>query len=152
MRAIAITGLVLALAVGGVAAASDDDELEANRARWSASGLDAYQYGYQKFCDCNREAPPETLVTVRDGRVVDVRHRPSGTAIDVLAAEENFQYYWTVEELFSLIETGLSRDATVRADYDQEFGFPLAIYIDYGPDYPGDVLDLRLTRLTRDGG
>jgi hypothetical protein len=152
MRAIVTMTLALALAAGASAADSDDGALEANRARWSASGVEAYQYGYQKFCDCNRETPPETLVTVLDGRVVDVRHRPSGTTIEVPAAEDNFQYYWTVEELFSLIETGLSRDATVRADYDPELGFPRAIYIDYGPDHLSDVLDLRLTRLTREGG
>lgn len=152
MRAIAITGLALAFGVGAVVAVAGDDPLEANRARWSAAGVVAYQYGYQKFCDCNRETPPETLVTVRDGRVVDVRHRPGGTTIEVPAAEDNFQYYWTVEELFSLIETGLSREATVRADYDPQLGFPLAIYIDYGPDHLSDVLDLRLTRLTPDGG
>lgn len=146
-RWLAGVGLGLALLLTAVAANADGQELEANLQRWVAAGISDYRYGYQKYCECNRETPPETLVTVRGGDVTDVRHRPHGADFDVMAAEDSFQWYWTVPELFGLIRSGLARGATVRARYDAELGYPLEIFIDYGPDHPADETDLRITRL-----
>lgn len=141
------------LSLGGAhtqAAAADQseaDELEQHRALWQASGLAAYEYGYNKFCECHRETPPETLVTVREGEVVGVRHRPFGFDHDVLAEERNLQWYWTVEGLFDLVDAALQREAEVRIDYDAMLGFPTHVYIDYDTNLIGDELDVRLTRL-----
>lgn len=149
---IRISLLCALVVLGAPAAAAGTDTLELNKARWAAANVNEYEYGYRKYCECHSQAPPETVVTVREGSVIGVRHRPAGTDLEVVAAEDNFQYYWTVEELFSLIATGLSRDAIVRVSYDSELGFPTQIYIDYGPEHLGDELDLRLTHLDRPGG
>lgn len=133
-------------------AAFADAELDAARARWRAAALVAYEYGYHKFCECHRESPPETTVTVRDGSVTGVRHRPAGSTTDVPAADKNFEYYWTVDGLFGAIESALARGVQVRAAYDAELGFPREIYIDYDPDFIGDELDLRLTGVARLSG
>jgi hypothetical protein len=145
--ALASTVLGLALLLTTGTAIADRQALDASKARWSAAGISDYRYGYRRFCECNPETPPETLVTVRDGRVIDVRHRPHGADFDVTAAEDSFQWYRTVPELFSLIESGMARDAIVRVRYDEELGYPLEIFIDYGPDQPVDETDLRITRL-----
>jgi hypothetical protein len=140
---------VLALALAGAAPAFADAQLDGARARWQAAALTGYEYGYHKFCDCHRESPPETVVTVRGGSVTGVRHRPVGATTEVPAAEKNFEYYWTVDGLFALIASALERGAQVRAAYDAELGFPREIYIDYDSNLIGDELDLRLTRVTR---
>lgn len=132
-------------------AASADTALDEARARWRAAALTQYEYGYHKFCECHREAPPETVVTVRDGSVVGVRHRPVGTATEVPAADKNLEYYWTVDGLFDLIASAESRGVEVRASYDAELGFPRELYIDYDAGFIGDELDLRLTGVTRLG-
>jgi hypothetical protein len=130
------------------ASAFADAELDAARARWSTAALASYEYGYHKFCECHREAPPETIVSVAGDSVVRVRHRPAGTDVEVPAADKNLEYYWTVEGLFGLIEAALDRGVTVRAAYDDELGFPREIYIDYDVQFIGDELDLRLTAVT----
>ncbi len=79
--------------------ASADGALDAARAKWRAAKLGSYEYGYHKFCECHRDSPPETVVSVRDGKVVNVRHRPVGSTTEVPAAEKNFEYYWTVDGL-----------------------------------------------------
>ena len=85
------------------------------------------------------------LVTVRDGDVTGVRHRPAGSTAEVPAADKNFEYYWTVDGLFGLIAVGArARRASARA-YDAALGFPREIYIDYDANFIGDELDLRLT-------
>ena len=126
-----------------------DTELDGARARWQSAALVRYEYGYHKFCDCHRESPPETVVTVRDGAVIGVRHRPPGSTVEVPAADKNLEYYWTVDGLFGLIASALERGVQVRAAYDAALGYPREIYIDYDADFIGDELDLRLTSVTR---
>jgi hypothetical protein len=125
-----------------------DAELDAARARWESAALASYEYGYHKYCECHRDSPPETTVTVRDDKVVGVRHRPVGSATEVPAAEKNLEYYWTVDGLFGLIASAQARGVQVRAQYDAALGFPREVYIDYDADFIGDELDVRLTGVT----
>jgi Family of unknown function (DUF6174) len=77
-----------------------------------------------------------------------VRHRPVGSTTEVPAAEKNFEYYWTVDGLFELVESALARHVQVRVEYDAKLGYPTRIYIDYDANLIGDELDLRLTGVT----
>jgi len=142
---VAVAALAFAAAIPVIA----DTELDGARARWQAAALDGYEYGYHKYCECHRESPPETVVTVRDAAVTGVRHRPAGGTTEVPAADKNFEYYWTVDGLFGLIASALERGVQVRAVYDAALGYPREIYIDYDADFIGDELDLRLTSVTR---
>ena len=140
---------VIAIALRFALPAFADANLDAARARWKSAAIASYEYGYNKYCDCHRESPPETVVTVRGGTVTGVRHRPVGTTVEVPAADKNLQYYWTVDGLFELIASALARGVQVRAAYDAELGFPREIYIDYDTNLIGDELDLRMTAVTR---
>jgi hypothetical protein len=140
----AIGGLVALVA----APAFGDAALDDARSRWDKAALAGYEYGYHKYCECHRDSPPETVVTVRDGKVIRVRHRPAGSEVEVPAADKNLEYYWTVEGLFGLIASALERGVQVRAQYDGAQGFPREVYIDYDADFIGDELDLRLTAVT----
>jgi hypothetical protein len=142
---IAVAALAFAAAIPALA----DAELDGARARWRSAGLARYEYGYHKYCECHRDSPPETVVTVRDGAVTGVRHRPAGSTAEVPAADKNFEYYWTVDGLFGLIASALERGVQVRAAYDPALGYPREVYIDYDADFIGDELDLRLTSVTR---
>jgi hypothetical protein len=125
-----------------------DAALDAARAKWRAAGLAAYEYGLHKYCDCHRDNPPETIVSVRGDEVVRVRHRPVGTDVEVPAQDKNLAYYWTMDGVFELIESAQQRGVTVRVDYDAALGFPRSIYIDYDTNLIGDELDLKLTGVT----
>ena len=140
---LALFGVALLAALPAFA----DAALDGARARWQAAALTTYEYGYQKYCDCHRENPPETTVTVRGGSVAGVRHRPAGSTVDVPG--KDIEYYWTVDGLFELIASAQARGVQVRATYDADLGFPREIYIDYDSKLIGDELDVRLTRVTR---
>jgi Family of unknown function (DUF6174) len=142
----AVAGLLLAAGCAHEAAA--DARLDAARARWHAARQTAYEYGYRKFCECHPETPPETIVSVRDDRVVRVRHRPVDSDVEVPAQDKNLEFYWTMDGLFSLIESALARGASVRVEYDDTLGFPRSVDIDYDKDFIGDELDLKLTGVT----
>jgi hypothetical protein len=141
------TGLASLLALAATSALADA-ELDAARARWQSAALSAYEYGYHKYCECHRDSPPETIVTVRADQVVGVRHRPVGSTTEVPAAEKNLEYYWTVDGLFGLIASAQARGVQVRAQYDPALGFPREVYIDYDGDFIGDELDVRLTAVS----
>jgi len=66
----------------------------------------------------------------------------------VPAKPGSLQYYWTIDELFELIDSARARGAAVRATYDRERGFPTEIHIDYDKNLIGDELDVVLTTVT----
>ena len=134
------------LALPGLAQA--DARLDAGRALWSKAALQSYEYGYRKFCECHPETPPETVVSVRAGTVVGVRHRPVNSTVEVPAQQKNLEFYWTMDGLFALIASALERGVQVRVAYDATLGFPRELYIDYDADFIGDELDLKLTAVT----
>ena len=139
--------LGLAFAAGAGAQTSD---IGAARARWEAAGIDSYRYTYQKYCECQPKAPPQTFVTVSDGRVTDVFHVHADSDRQVPARSGSLEYYWTIEGLFDLLEAATSRDAVVRMQFDETLGYPLSVYIDYYPDIFGDEVDVRVTGLAAD--
>jgi hypothetical protein len=130
-----------------VSAADLPSEHAASRARWAAAEVDAYEYAYHKYCECHEESPPETVVAVSGAAVVGVHHRHPDSEREVPAREGSLEYYWTVDDLFALVESATARDATVRASYDATLGHPTRVYIDYDPALVGDEVDVRLTRL-----
>lgn len=141
--------VLAALLFGSATAAFADglDSLDESRRRWQAANLDSYVYAYTKFCECHPETPPETYVTVRRGEIVDVRHKPYGFDHYVQAEPRNFEWYWTIEQLFDLVASGIERGADVRVRYDDELGYPVRLFVDRDRDLIGDEIDLELTRL-----
>ena len=144
------TGIRLILCTGMLWTASlpaQTDDVVVARERWRAADASTYEYGYHKYCECHGDTPPETLVTVVAGTVTNVRHRPANSDRIVSAAERNFQYYWTIDGLFDLIESAVARDATVRARFDPVLGYPTSVFIDYVQNTIGDEVDVRITQL-----
>ena len=140
--------LLATLACATLGAAAQPADLAAGRDTWRATKLVDYEYGYRKYCACHPDSPPETIVTVRGGAVVGVRHRPVDSTNEVQAEARNLKYYWTIDELFELIESAQRRGAQVRATYDPQRGFPSEIHIDYDLDAIGDELDVVVTTVT----
>ncbi|HUF72135.1 MAG TPA: DUF6174 domain-containing protein [Gammaproteobacteria bacterium] len=148
MKRVATTiGLIGLLA--GVPAPADEAgvaRLEAARALWQATQSGDYRYGYQKYCDCNRDEPPVTVVTVTNGEVENVYHLHGDSDREVPARDGSLDLYWTVDDLFDKLAGAYARDAVVRAEYEPDFGYPTSLYIDYDLGVVGDETDLRLTQ------
>jgi hypothetical protein len=134
------------LVVGLLPAAADADEaLELHRAVWAEAATTSYLYAYRKFCECHRDEPPQTFVEVSGGEVVDVYHVHADSDRRVPARDGSLSLYWTIPDLFALIEAAEARDVTFRADYDAELGYPLRVYIDYDAASVGEEIDVVLT-------
>lgn len=134
-----------ALTFVSAAAAARGLGLAEARALWRAAGIASYRYEYRKYCECHPTEPATTITTVRDGKVVEVRYRAAGFD-DVVLAPERIAWYWTIEDLFALVES--ARDnPSLRVDYDPEQGFPRRVYLDPDPVLEGDEIDLRVSSL-----
>lgn len=142
-----VLGLVMAIAVGG--ATADEAGLErlaSARALWESAAASDYRYGYEKHCECYRDAPPVTVVTVAGGTIERVFHRHDDSEREVPAREGSLDLYWTIDDLFDKLAGAYAREAVVRVDYDPVRGYPQTLYIDYDPTFSGDETDLRLTQ------
>lgn len=142
-RFVAAAGLALALA----GAQAQPPDLDAHRQRWQAAGIASYRYAYRKYCECQPKEPPRTFVTVRDGRVADVFHVHPDSDRQVPARSGSLEYYWTIDDLFDLLETAAAGDAVVRMQFHETLGYPILVYVDYDPALFGDEVDVRVTEL-----
>lgn len=143
-------GAALAVALFSIASLADEaglEQLAAARERWQSAQSGDYVLAYRKYCDCNRDQPPETVVTVADGRIVSVAHRHEDTGTEVPAREGSLDLYWTVDALFDKLAAALAGAAVVRVVYEPEQGNPTSLFIDYAPALVGDETDLRQMRV-----
>jgi Family of unknown function (DUF6174) len=144
-----LTALAGATMLTGAAALADEADLarlEAARSLWQAAQSGDYRFGYQKYCECNRDVPPTTVITVTDGRIESVYHLHTDSDREVPARDGSLDLYWTVDDLFDKLAGAYGRDAVVRVEYEPRFGYPTSLYIDYDPGYLGDETDLKLTQ------
>ena len=132
----------------GAHAQGGERQLEEAKARWRSAAIEAYRYAYKKHCPCYREEPATTLVSVRAGRVVDVRYRHAGSSEEVVVAADRIEWYWTVDDLFAVIADALAADMPAfKAEYEGTLGYPLHVYLDYDPTLVGDEIELRAVDL-----
>ncbi len=125
-----------------------DDELVANRGVWAAAGIASYEYRYEKVCDCHRDTPAETIVTISNGVIVDVRYDRQDYLSEVAVAADNHRWFRTIDDLFTLVETASKTADTLRVAYDQTLGYPAYIYIDYDHAMVGEEVELQVISLS----
>lgn len=125
-----------------------DEALDAGREKWDAAGLTSYELRYQKVCECHREMPSDTIVTVEQGSIVGVRFDREDYLEEVPVPPERYTWFRTVDDLFSLVAGALDREAAaVRVSYEPELGYPTRIYIDYEQDLVGEEVELHVLEL-----
>lgn len=94
------------------------------RARWAAQEIRDYRFDFDRQCFCVPEAVEPVRIEVRDGEIAAVRSRTTGES---LAASAYVQWF-TVDQLFRLIEQAEAAGQDVRVDYHW-LGYPRKIEI-----------------------
>jgi len=149
MKPPVFTARLTLLAIAGAFAmnALGDEELDANRALWMAAELSDYEFRYQKVCECHRETPADTIVIVRDGEIVQVRYDREDYLNEIVVPAKNYQWFRTVDDLFSLVAGAQARNALVRVSYHPTLGYPERIYVDYDQNLVGEEVELHVFEL-----
>jgi hypothetical protein len=97
------------------------------RALWSSFQMERYAYGYQRSCYCRSEFRLPLLVQVLCENVTSVTTRSGEPVSDSVAS-----LVPTIDGLFDTIQEAINLGANeTRVVYNDEFGYPESMYIDY---------------------
>ncbi|GMH39744.1 hypothetical protein BSKO_07642 [Bryopsis sp. KO-2023] len=97
--------------------------LKINRQKWKALGPKSYKYRLRRLCFCFGGFTGPFLITVKDGKIVDVVFEGEGPTPDNIDVP-------TIDGLFDIIEESIPTVDSITVEYDRKLGFPLNISID----------------------
>ena len=133
----AIAGLGLCAACSLVEP-GDLGDLDEARQRWADTGSANYQYSFQRSCFCVDTQP--VRITVVNGSITEVLNLDTNEMVD----SSRFQFYFTIDDFFDCIQESLDRGADeFTAMYDEVFGYPLDVDIDFIKQAVDDEMYLR---------
>lgn len=113
---------------------SDAEDLSRHRSLWERQGPPAYEFIYQRMCECLPEHTMPMKINVREGQIRSVLNGHTGEELD----PESHRAL-RIEELFALVQDALERGAhRVDVTYDPHYGYPVSIFVD---DHPRMVDD-----------
>jgi uncharacterized protein YceK len=149
--------LVLAIVLGGCAtianAGEPKSEVQQAREKWQNANISHYQFKLFLGCFCVFSQDMPLNIEVKDGQVVSMQFQ-SGKEIDP-SLMEYFQRFATVDKLFSEIEnsfqiqgnvdTAGDKADEVKVTYDETYGFPSQINVDFIKEAVDDELSLQIT-------
>jgi hypothetical protein len=137
MRKLLLLALTIVLSACTAIANAGGPKSEAEQARdkWQAANISHYQVNVDVSCFCAFRDEMPLIVEVKDGEVVSLK---SATGKELNPS--NLQYYeryLTIDKLLNEIEKGFkaadSENAAdkVEVQYDETYGFPTTINIDF---------------------
>jgi hypothetical protein len=145
----------ITLAVAGVVAAAswiacsdplgpEQDELGKARARWEAHGVQFYGFTFQRGCFCPPAITRPVRIEVWDGVVVSAVDPDTGDPLD--PPQEGFP---TIDDLFDEIQEAIDREADeIQASYDEDFGYPVNVFVDWITNAIDDEMSFQVTDYT----
>lgn len=117
----------------------DTAALRQGMLRWAARAPSSYEIVLRRTgCECTPAMLVTVRVTVRDGDVQSVSDVQTGEPVTT----EPY-HAMTVEQLFAVVSDALDRNAySVNVEYDDDWGYPRDIYIDYDREMVDDELSI----------
>lgn len=112
--ALVLAGCAAPLAQGGAGA----QDVSAQRQTWARQGMDDYRFVLTRECFCLGRGPMQ--VTVRDGRVAEVRDPQTGAPVD----EQTAALAPTIEGLFDRIAEAQANGEHTAIEYHPRLGYP----------------------------
>lgn len=104
------------------------NDLEAGKSLWQAKNLSTYNFTYQRSCECPPQEQMPKLVQVVDGMVLAI----DGSPVQATQRSSSLSPVPTFGGLFTIIQDAINANAfRIRVSYDQQYGYPTSIFIDY---------------------
>lgn len=136
--------LAVAACSGAAQAGGSQTEAERNLEKWRDANVTHYRYNLNIGCFCVFSQDMPLVIEVMDGKVVSMEHE-SGKEIDP-ANLETFNKFSTIDRIFAEVEAGLAGAADeVKVTYDETYGFPVDITLDYLKEAIDDELYLTVS-------
>lgn len=121
---------------------SQQEQLNMQRTRWGQQKPSNYEFTFQRICYCGDLYVKPARILVRADTLHSLTYIASGEAVPL-----EYQYAFPIiDSLFSEIEQAIKFKAdSLYVDYDESFGIPTAVYIDYRYQMADDELSLVVT-------
>jgi hypothetical protein len=104
--------------------------LNSHRKRWETHNIQHYRYTLRMYCLC--PYTESVNIEVRNGLAVSVLDWSGAPSSGDIIFSQYFDHADTVDKLFGVIEGALAQGADdVSVDYDNDYGYPTHIYIDF---------------------
>lgn len=121
---------------------SEIRKLRFNRRLFRKQKITNYRYTLSNSCFCISEARGPVIIEVRNGETVSVTSEATGEKVN----RDFFQNFDTVPKLFNVIRDAINRRADrLDVQYDDKFGYPTNISIDYKFQLADEELFLSVT-------
>ena len=154
MRKLVFVFVALALAACSMGSRS---EIEQNREKWQNADFSHYRFHLTVGCFCVFSQDMPLIIEVQNGEMVSMEYQ-SGNEIDA-STREYFQRFATIDKIFAEIEKDFqtvdSGDASqdkadeVIVEYDETYGFPTQVNVDFVKEAIDDELYLTLSNVER---
>lgn len=144
MRKILFIIIAIVLTACSAVATEVPSALESARDKWQNANISHYRFNVNVSCFCAFTQEMPLIVEVQNGEVASLEYQ-SGNEIDP-ASLEFFQRFVTVDRLFEEIEKDQAGEADeVVVEYDETYGFPTTITIDFVEEATDDELYLTIS-------
>jgi len=138
--------LILAIVLTACSAIQPKSDFESARDKWQDADISHYRFNLFVGCFCIFTQDMPLIIEVKDGEVVSMEYQ-SGNDIDA-GNLEYFQRFATIDKVFAELEKDLGGEADkVEVQYDETYGFPTEVSIDFIEQAADDELYLTLSNL-----
>lgn len=136
--------LMLAVMLTACSALQPKSDFEIARDKWQDANISHYRFNLFVGCFCIFTQDMPLIIEVKDGEVVSMEYQ-SGNEIDATNLEY-FQRFATIDRIFEELEKDLGGEADkVTVAYDETYGFPTEVSIDFIEQAADDELYLTLS-------
>ena len=149
--------LILAIVLAACSAVQPKSEVERAREKWQNTNISHYRFKLFFGCFCAFSQDMPLNIEVKDGQVVSMQYQ-SGNEIDPNLLEY-FNRFTTIDRLFDEIESGFEikdnvdtagdKADEVKVTYDETYGFPTQINIDFIKNAVDDELSLQISEFEK---
>lgn len=114
-------------------------EFERNQEKWQDANISHYRFNLFVGCFCIFTQDMPLIIEVKDGEIVSMEYQ-SGNPLDD-STREYFSKFATIDRLFAELEADLGGAADkVTVTYDETYGFPVDVSIDFITEAADDEL------------
>ncbi len=140
--------LFLAIVLTACSAIQSKSDFDRARDQWQAANISHYRFNLFVGCFCVYTQDMPLIVEVKDGEVVSMEFQ-SGKAIEA-SNLEYFQRFATIDKIFAEVEKDLGGEADqVTVEYDETYGFPKQVSIDFIQQAADDELGLTVSEFEK---
>jgi len=119
--------------------------LAENKKHWEKLAIKDYNFVVRRSCYCPHEEKKQ--ITVTSGTISEAKYIPSNTVLDTNTQQE------TIDGYFDIIQDALDKNAhRLTVTYDETYGFPSDIAIDYNEQIADEEIYYTLTHFHKGNG